>query len=176
MRRRRPIVHRWSWWDEVDGELYGVGGGARSWVCKLCGYERSGGSHKVRAHLLHEPGKEVRFCTKITPEKRQELLDKLMVSDAAAVESARRNVRVAVDPNTMAPAPSRRHATPTARGFSPQQHTQTPLPSRPSGVGASIRARQSTLQENWNPRLKEETDMAVARFYFHDHIPFHVAR
>ena len=123
----------------------------------------SGGSHKVRAHFLHEPKNEVRFCRKVTPEKRQELLDKLVVFDAVATESARRDVCAAVDPNTMVLSSSRCNPIPTSRVFPPQEHTQAYNPLRPFGVGARICPRQSTLQENWNPRLKEETDIAVAR-------------
>ena len=166
-RRRRtstPTVHRWTIWDEVEWQLYGVGGGTRRWKCHFCGYSRAGGSHKVRAHFLHEPGNEVRFCTKITPEKRQE--------DAATAESARRNARVAVDPNTMAPTTS----TPRRATSTMQPNREAPTPSRPPGAGTSTRPRQTTLQQNWNPRLKEETDMAVARFFFHDHIAFNAAR
>ena len=174
-RRRTNTTPRWSWWDETTWRPYGQGCGTRKWECKLCGYERAGASHKVRAHLLHEPGNEVRFCTKMTPEKRQELLDKLAVYEATAAEATRRNARVAVDPNTMARAtPSRR--PPTARRTPIEQSSQTPSPSRVSGAGTSTRPRQSTLQQNWNPRLKEETDMAVARFFYHDHIAFNAAR
>ena len=80
--------------------MYGVGGGARAWTCKLCGYKQSGGANKVRAHLLHEQGHEVRMCTKVTPERRQELLEKLVVYEATKV--ARRSPQVAIDSNLMA--------------------------------------------------------------------------
>ena len=173
-RRRTPTVHRWSWWDETTWELYGPGGGTRKWTCKLCGFVRTGASHKVWAHHLHEPGNEVKFCSKMTPEKRQELLDKLAVYVATAAETSRRNERVAVDPNTMGRATSTRRP-PTARRTASQQ-IQPPSSSGLSGMGTYTYPRQSTLQQNWNPLLKEETDMAVARFFYHDHIAFNAAR
>ncbi|KAH7288138.1 hypothetical protein KP509_31G014000 [Ceratopteris richardii] len=46
--------------------------------------------------------------------------------------------------------------------------------STPYGVGRIH--RQQTLDDKWNPKLKEEVDMAVARFFYHDHIPFNEAR
>ena len=170
-RRRRPVVARWSWWDKINCL---IGGGSRAWTCKLYGYKRSGEANKVRAHFLQESGHEAPFCTKVTPEKKQELLDKLAVYEVT--EAARRHPQVAVDPNFM--VRGRGHGIETG-GSSSRSEPLPPYASFPSRVASSTiptRPRQSTLDENWNPRLKEEADMAVARFFFHDHITFRAAR
>ena len=117
------------------------------------------------------------MCTKVTLEKRQEFLEKLLVYEAA--EAVRRSPHVAVDPNVMGRSRGSGMETggTSSRSVPPHAHTSAPYPSDPTGMATpSTRPRQSTLEENWNPRLKEETDMAVARFFFHDHIAFHVAR
>ncbi len=138
--------------------MYGSGGGARPWTCKLCPYKRNGGANKVRAHLLHESGHEVRFCPNVTPEKRKDLLDKLAVYEV--VEAAKKNPRVAVDPAFIA------------------RRQEAEVDSSREAIPSSLLRpqRQSTLHENWNPKLKEEVDAAVARFFYHDHIAFHAAR
>ncbi|KAI5057894.1 hypothetical protein GOP47_0027909 [Adiantum capillus-veneris] len=164
--RRRPVVQTWSWWDEVNFSSRGKGGGARPWTCKLCPYKRSGGSNKVRAHLLHEPGHEVKFCPHVAPEKRLDLLEKLTVYEVA--EAAKRGRFVAVDPSATATPREQREANLDDISRTFKSHGSTPSSSLPH--------RQTTLNENWNPKLKEEVDRSVARFFFHDHIAFHASR
>ena len=118
--------------------------------------ERGTGTERTyHAHFLHEPGNEVQFCKEVSAEKKKELLEKLVVYEVA--ELAKRNPQVAVDPASFV------------------RTSTTRVPRQPREASSS-RARQSTLDENWNPQLKEEVDMAVARFFFHDHIAFRVAR
>ncbi|KAH7316139.1 hypothetical protein KP509_21G079600 [Ceratopteris richardii] len=166
----------------------GEGGGARPWSCKLCGYKRTGGANKVCAHLLHERGHEVRFCSAITSEKKQELLNKLAISDAQA--HARRASQAPIDPASFVrssmPSSSRASSSsvpvhaPTPTSTPTPTPTSTPHPtlssSTPSGMPYVRQSRQQTLHENWNPVLKEEVDSAVARFFYHDHIAFNAAR
>lgn len=178
----RSRTEGWSWWDEVNFDPPTHSGGARPWTCKLCPYKRVGGANRVRAHLLHEPGHEVKFCERVTPEIRKELLAKLAAHQAL---SASQRVR-AVDPNTYvtptqtsgstsgggasSSTPSSRPPRGTTRGF-----TQTAFPM-PQPTAPSLSRRQSTLEGSWDPKKKEEVDAAVARFFFHDHIAFRVAR
>ena len=176
----------WTWWEEVNYTTSTHGGGSRPWVCKLCPYRRTGGADKVRVHLLHEGGHEVRFCPNVTPEKRRELQDKLAVYDA--VEAARRIPRVAVDPATMVRAPRPQPSTMESCGASasctpspsPSSNrvpsSTTPTPSISTASQPMRPRRQTTLGENWNPILKEEVDMAVARYFYHDHTAFQSAR
>ncbi|KAH7281866.1 hypothetical protein KP509_36G067000 [Ceratopteris richardii] len=183
--KRRHATSKWTWWEEVESPVSaGEGGGARPWSCKLCGYKRTGGANKVRAHLLHERGHEVRFCSAITSEKKQELLNKLAISDAQA--HARRASQAPIDPASLVrssmPSSSRassssvpvRAPTPTPTPTSTPH--PTPTSSTPSGMPYVRSSRQQTLHENWNPVLKEEVDTAVARFFYHDHIAFNAAR
>ena len=102
----------------------------------------------------------------VTPEKRQELLDKLVVYEVA--EAAKRNPQGAVDPTSMA-----RPRVPPSTTFEGLDSSGVSAPSPSAPIRPS---RQSTLEENWNPRLKEEVDKAVARFFFHDHVAFNAAR
>ncbi|KAH7433433.1 hypothetical protein KP509_07G069500 [Ceratopteris richardii] len=185
--KRRHATSKWTWWEEVDSPVSaGEGGGARPWSCKLCGYKRTGGANKVRAHLLHERGHEVRFCSAITSEKKQELLNKLAISDAQA--HARRASQAPIDPASLVrssmPSSSRassssvpvRAPTPTPTPTPTSTPHPTPTSSTPSGMPYVRSSRQQTLHENWNPVLKEEVDTAVARFFYHDHIAFNAAR
>ncbi|KAH7287093.1 hypothetical protein KP509_32G038100 [Ceratopteris richardii] len=124
------------------------------------------------ACTLHERGHEVRFCSAITSEKKQELLNKLAISDAQA--HARRASQAPIDPasfvrSTMqsssrassSSAPVRAH-TPTPTPTSTSTPHPTPSSSTPSGMPYVCQSRQQTLRENWNPILKEELDTAVA--------------
>ncbi|KAH7331702.1 hypothetical protein KP509_20G047100 [Ceratopteris richardii] len=185
--KRRHATSKWTWWEEVESPVSaGEGGGARPSSCKLCGYKRTGGANKVRAHLLHERGHEVRFCSAITSEKKQELLNKLAISDAQA--HARRASQAPIDPASFVrssmPSSSRassssapvRAPTLTPTPTSTSTPHPTPSSSTPSGMPYVRQSRQQTLHENWNPILKEEVDTAVARFFYHDHIAFNAAR
>ena len=163
--KRGKKTQDWSWWDEVHSDKIGPTGGARSWSCKLCPYKRKGGADKVRAHLLHESGHEVRFCERITAEKKRELLERVAANEST---SSARASRVAIDPNTLLfpsqAASAKQSDSHGARNFTmPSSHTPY------------VPRRQSTLDSSWDPK-KEETDAAVARFFFHDHIPFQIAR
>ncbi|KAI5055828.1 hypothetical protein GOP47_0029349 [Adiantum capillus-veneris] len=54
-----------------------------------------------------------------------------------------------------------------------------PLSTNPTSSSfphSRLPKRQATLGESWKPALKEEVDVAVARFFYHDHIAFNVAR
>ena len=125
---------------------------------------------------MSEPGNEVGDWTKVTSEKRQELLDKLAIYEVAEV--TRRSPQVAIAPNLMVESRGRPMEASGNLGRGVPSHT---FPSIPFACGpsasttASSRPCQSTLEENWNPRLKEETDMVVAHFFFHDHIAFYAA-
>ncbi|KAH7438979.1 hypothetical protein KP509_04G039900 [Ceratopteris richardii] len=181
--KRRLPTSKWTWWEEVESPVSaGEGGGARPWTCKLCGYKRTGGANKVRAHLLHERGHEVRFCSAITSEKKQDLLNKLAISDAQT--HARRASQAPINPASFVRSsmPSSSRASSSSAPVHAPSPTPTPTPptstpsSTPSGMPYVRQSRQQTLHENWNPVLKEEVDTAVARFFYHDHIAFNAAR
>ncbi|KAH7283413.1 hypothetical protein KP509_34G006200 [Ceratopteris richardii] len=175
--KTRHPTSKWTWWEEVDSSVSaeGGGGGARPWSCKLCGDKRTGGANKVRAHLLHERGHEVRFCSSITSEKKQELLNKFAISDAQV--HARRASQASFVKSSM---PSTSRASSSSAPIRAPTPTHTPTPptpsSTPSGMPYLHQSHQQTLRENWNPILKEEVDTTVARFFYHDHIAFNAAR
>ena len=67
--------------------------------------------------------------------------------------------------------------------MSASQASASSCPSQPPQAQGSITMphvapsrRQSTLDATWDPQRKEDVDRAVARFFYHDHIPFNAAR
>lgn len=170
--KRNEGVPVWSWWDETISERLGVDGGARSWTCKHCGFKRKSGTTKVRAHILQLPGFEVAACKSMTAEKKAEFLAKDATLQSKT--SARPKKR-AIDPNHLVFASS----TPAASTFSGGGGSDTAAPSTfatPSSSPSLPRRRQRTLDQSWDPQKKADVDAAVARFFYHDHIPFVKAR
>lgn len=163
----------WSWWDEVNADRPSGGGGSRPWSCKLCPYRRTSGANKVRAHLLHESGHEVQFCTNVSQEKRRELLARVGTQESYL---SSRPKRVAIDPTTFVTPMSSEgsRAGPSTSPGNLFSFMSSAVPTAPPATAS--RPRQSTLHGSWDPKKKEETDAAVARFFYHDYIPFNAAR
>ena len=162
----------WTWWDEVNAPVHGSGGGgSRPWTCKLCSYNRTSGANKVRAHLMHESGHEVRFCTGVTSEKRKELLERIAGHEAL---KGARPARVAVNPASYVTPPEA--SLNMSMSGSASTSTTPRAPSRGVFAMPTPTRRQSTLEGSWDPKKKEDVDTAVARFFFHDHIAFNAAR
>lgn len=117
---------------------------------------------------MHESGHEVQFCNGVTPEKRREFLER--IAGHEALRSAR-PARVAVDPAAfVSPIEGSASVSVSASTSATRSHVRgsftMPTPAR----------RQSTIEGSWDPKKKEEVDTTVARFFFHDHIAFNVAR
>lgn len=167
-RGKKNVVGEWTWWEEVNSEFLSAAGGARSWSCKLCPYKRKGGADKVRAHLLHVKGHEVQFCPNVTMEKKVELEER---DRQTLAKTANRPVRQAVDPVTMV-FPS---STPLSAASSGGDRASAFFHSNTSS-GSAPAPRQRGLRAAWDPKKKEEVDAAVARFFYHDNIPFLAAR
>lgn len=160
-----------TWWDEVERlERYSSKGGATRWKCKQCNKEKSGGANRVRAHLCHVNNEkaQVNKCPGTTPEMRRELLAKYPSEE----EKACARKKPAIDASYFS-----RHGEDVHLGdgqqygglgsFAFSQDSQS--------MGASS-GKQQTLGAAWDPRKKERVDAAVARFFYHDHVAFNVAR
>ena len=133
----------------------------------------------MRAHFLSEPGHQVQFCRGLSEEKKRYLQEKAAEQDTVAAQR-RASRLVAIDPHAFVSL-----AASSRPGLSRTSSTTAHATS--SGVGACsfdvpttfvvpMRARQSTLDGHFDAKKKEDVDMAVARFFFHDHIAFHAAR
>ncbi len=178
----------WTWWDEVIAPKSGVGGGSKPWKCRRCGYERNASVQKVRAHFLHLKGHAVQFCPNTaSAEEKQKLEDLEKTLEDMQEAKKNRNKRRTVNPIDMAAAGFiRTSISPSASfcastGTAPNVDYRPPQPpiNKPSSSSFPYprpSKRQATLGESWKPALKEEVDVAVARFFFHDHIAFNAAR
>ena len=125
----------------------------------------------MQAHLMHEGGHEVQFCTGITSEKRNELRERIAAHE---VVRAAKPERVAVNPRAFVGVPE--FSTSISGSASTSSHSKRSAIPRSSFVMPTPPKRQSTLDASWDPKKKEEVDTAVARFFFHDNISFNVAR
>lgn len=155
--KRAKKNEAWSWWDEVDILEANQGGGARKWKCRYCGSTKHGGVNRVQGHLIHEPGQEIQPCLSISAEKKREL-------------EARHNEVIfrAPPPRAMAANPSF-FTTPSSNFSTSVGSSSVHQPPPPKGT-------QRTFTGSWNPREREAVDAAIARFFYHDHIAFNVAR
>ncbi len=181
-----PTNFTWTWWDEVIAPKAGLGGGSKPWKCRRCDYERNASVQKVRAHLLHIKGHAVQFCPKTaTDAAKQKLLNLEKTLEDIKDVKKNRNKRRAVNPIDMATAAFIRASTsPSSASFCASTGIVGDLPPPPPANNPSSSSiplshqpkRQATLGESWRPALKEEVDVAVARFFYHDHIAFNVAR
>ncbi|KAH7297148.1 hypothetical protein KP509_26G055900 [Ceratopteris richardii] len=75
--------------------------------------------------------------------------------------------------NTLQDSPCASQFAHHTREESTPHHFRTSIPSTSS---FHVGKKQSTLESSWKPILKEEVDRAVARYFYHDHIPFRAAR
>ncbi|MCO5603472.1 hypothetical protein L7F22_057622 [Adiantum nelumboides] len=177
----------WTWWDEVIAPKAGVGGGSKPWRCRRCAYERNASVQKVRAHFLHLKGHAVQFCPKtVSAEERQKLINLEKTLEDMKEAKKSRNKRHTVDPKDMAAASLIRTSSSPFASFCASIGTATTAyhrpphpPIKPSSSSFPYprpSKRQATLGESWKPALKEEVDVAVARFFYHDHIAFNAAR
>ena len=139
---------------------------------------------KVRAHLLHLKGHAVQFCPKTASESaKQKLID--LEKTLEAVKEAKKNTNkrqtaAAVNPRDMATAAFIRASVSSSSVVTGSNDDLPPTQSAKNIFYSTIPPRppvwQSTLGESWRPALKEEVDVAVARFFYHDHIAFNAAR
>ncbi|MCO5549337.1 hypothetical protein L7F22_002806 [Adiantum nelumboides] len=177
----------WTWWDEVIAPKAGVGGGSKPWRCRRCAYERNASVQKVRAHFLHLKGHAVQFCPKtVSAEERQKLINLEKTLEDMKEAKKSRNKRHTVDPKDMAAASLIRTSSSPSASFCASTGTATTADHRPPHPPIKPSSssfpyprpskRQATLGESWKPALKEEVDVAVARFFYHDHIAFNAAR
>ncbi|MCO5587503.1 hypothetical protein L7F22_041452 [Adiantum nelumboides] len=176
----------WTWWDEVIAPKAGVGGGSKPWRCRRCAYERNASVQKVRAHFLHLKGHAVQFCPKTaSAEERQKLINLEKTLEDMKEAKKSRNKRHTVDPKDMAAASLIRTSSSPSASFCASTGTATTADHRPPHPPIKPSSssfpyprpskRQATLGESWKPALKE-VDVAVARFFYHDHIAFNAAR
>ena len=103
--------------------------------------------------------------------RKDELLDRVATTMGSLASHARRTPNIAVDPAAWGPRPAGRAAScrrPPGVGI-----MQSPI--GPSVV-ADCGPRQTSLHGSWEPKKEEETDAAVAHFFYHDHIAFKSAR
>ena len=156
------------WWEEVI--LVGPrpsAGGARKWKCRYCSKEITGGTDRVKQHLVGE-GKGVKDCTAIPDIDRERLLEfSRMLNDIKIDKNERlhaaRRTTTLIHPSTSSDSCA---STPKTSCFGLESYFSPP----------QVRKRQKSIQDNFDPTKKDRLWRAIGRHFIYNKIPFNVIR